>query len=236
MSLRIVVVGAGDPTAVGASRGAALIRCLRAQDLDAEMTGICDVSPTALAPWREEGGVTCYEDYADVLADDRVDAVVLATPADRHLEQSVDALAAGKHVLCEVPAVLTIAGCRELVAAAEASRGRFMLAENYCFRREIMAVQRMVESEVFGQPTMASGGYVHDCRAILFRDDGTPTWRGRLWGDFRGNPYPTHAFGPVARWLGLGRDDRLVSSASWAADGRGLARYSRERFAPDLSD
>ncbi len=55
-------------------------------------------------------------DYRDVLEDDDVDAVVIASPPDTHLEMLADSLAAGKHVLLEKPMVATRAELRRIVA------------------------------------------------------------------------------------------------------------------------
>lgn len=51
--------------------------------------------------------LTMKEDYADLLADGEVDAVVLATPHSMHSKQVVAAAEAGKHVFCEKPFALT---------------------------------------------------------------------------------------------------------------------------------
>jgi predicted dehydrogenase len=58
-------------------------------------------------------------DYADVLADRRVQAVVLATPHSAHLEQIVAAARAGKAVLCEKPFALTRADAERAVQVCE---------------------------------------------------------------------------------------------------------------------
>src|SRR5262245_14420757 len=53
---------------------------------------------------REYGGARSYDGYAAALADPAVDAVVVAVPPRYHLELTLQALAAGKHVLVEKPA------------------------------------------------------------------------------------------------------------------------------------
>jgi predicted dehydrogenase len=94
-----------------------------------------------------------------------------------------------------------------------------MLAENYCYRREVMLVRNLAEQGLFGELTYAQGAYIHDCRDLMFNPDGTRTWRGDLKiGDgqiSRGNGYPTHSLGPVAQWLGVGRTDRLLRTTTF---------------------
>ena len=65
--------------------------------------------------------IPTFRDYRDLLADSNVDAVVVATPTHTHCQIALDALAAGKHVLCEKPMALTIKECDLLIAAAEKS-------------------------------------------------------------------------------------------------------------------
>ncbi|MCC8394877.1 Gfo/Idh/MocA family oxidoreductase [Paraburkholderia sp. MMS20-SJTR3] len=59
-----------------------------------------------------------YDDYADLLADSRVDAVWLVTPSSVHAQQIVAALRAGKHVFCEKPLSLDVAECERVLAEA----------------------------------------------------------------------------------------------------------------------
>ena len=56
------------------------------------------------------GGACSYSDYAAALADPKVDAVVVAVPPSLHLDLTLQALAAGKHVLVEKPAFPTMEG------------------------------------------------------------------------------------------------------------------------------
>jgi myo-inositol 2-dehydrogenase / D-chiro-inositol 1-dehydrogenase len=59
-----------------------------------------------------------YGDYADLLADEALDAVWLVTPSALHAQQIVDALRAGKHVFCEKPLSLDVAECERVVEEA----------------------------------------------------------------------------------------------------------------------
>src|SRR5712692_989626 len=95
---------------------------------------VCDVDDAELEAWRREApGAIRHRRLDDLLADDGVDAVYVATPAPDHARQSIACLAAGKHVLCEIPAVLTLEDGHALVEAVEKSQRVYMLAENYCY-------------------------------------------------------------------------------------------------------
>ncbi|MFF4758277.1 Gfo/Idh/MocA family protein [Streptomyces sp. NPDC001292] len=82
---------------------------------------VCDLSPSraAAVAARCGVGVRATHSYESVLADDTVDAVLLATPGT-HAQAARAALEAGKHVLAEKPLCLTVAEAEELGALAEA--------------------------------------------------------------------------------------------------------------------
>ena len=61
-------------------------------------------------------------DWRDLVRDDEVDAVYVATPVRVHAEQAIAAAEAGKHVLCEKPMALTAAECERMIAAARPQR------------------------------------------------------------------------------------------------------------------
>ncbi len=60
-----------------------------------------------------------YQDWRDLVSDDDVDAVYVATPVHLHAEMTVAAAAAGKHVLCEKPMARTVEECERMISAAE---------------------------------------------------------------------------------------------------------------------
>src|SRR5690606_281936 len=66
----------------------------------------------------EFGGAGVYGSYADAIADDRITAVLIATPPATHLELALAAYAAGKHVIVEKPAFLDTAEFDRAWAAA----------------------------------------------------------------------------------------------------------------------
>lgn len=157
-----------------------------------------------------------------------MDAICIATPAPLHAAQAIKALRAGKHVLSEVPAAYTLEEAFELVRTVEETGKIYMLAENYCFMRDVLMVQNMVDQGVFGELIYARGNYIHDIRSMLFTDDGDLTWRGKMRQTYAGNTYPTHSLGPVLRWLGINRHDSLATTASWHSRTVAAARYARQ--------
>src|SRR5439155_17605465 len=92
----------------------------RSFDELADLTWLCDLSEenrSRVAPRFPDAKLT--GDFDDLLADDSVEAIVVATPVVTHFELAKRALEAGKHVLVEKPPALTAAEAEELVATAE---------------------------------------------------------------------------------------------------------------------
>ena len=223
-------------------RGTGLLQQALAHE-GVEVTAICDIDEAHLnrgidlvrkARGNEPAGHSAGPtDYRRLLTRDDVDAVLIATPMQLHGRMAADSLRAGKHVLSEVAAAVTVDECLDLVRAQKESGRTYMLAENVCYYRANLIVLNMIEQGLFGELTYAECGYVHDCRSLLFNGDGSLTWRGELARQESGNWYPTHSLGPVAQWLGINRGDRLVSLVSRSSPAVGVKDYATKRFGAD---
>ena len=96
-----------------------------------------------------------YTGYTPALEDPAVDAVVVAVPPRFHLELTLQALAAGKHVLVEKPAFPRI-GDFETVRAARDRTGRVMLVgENYHYKPLVVCLRRLLQEGAIGDLLMA---------------------------------------------------------------------------------
>jgi predicted dehydrogenase len=96
-------------------------------------------------------GVRVYRMLGEVLADPEVDLVDLCVPTPLHPEQSIAALKAGKHVLCEKPLALNSALARKMVQAAQAASGFFMPAMCMRFWPGWSCLKQVVEDEPYGK-------------------------------------------------------------------------------------
>lgn len=219
---------------VGAGRGAAYAQAAAALPELLTLELICDAQPQALQPWQEQG-VRTVTDFQQVLEDPNINAVCIATPILLHASQSVAALAAGKHVLCEVPAVWTLEEGRQLREAVQQTGLTYMMAENCCYYRPMLVVQEMIRQGVFGELTYAEGDYLSPAPGLLFTPDGDLTWRGELYRDEFCNTYPTHSIGPVCLWLGINHGETLERIATWRTKTQAAAHYARQIQAPDES-
>ncbi len=91
---------------------------------------------------RRHGARRYYANYEELLADPEVNAIYVATPPNAHGEPTIDALRAGKHVLCEKPMGLTLEECDRMIRAAEHGPGQLMIAY---YRRKYPAVVKIKE-------------------------------------------------------------------------------------------
>jgi len=100
-------------------RGQQLADLLNASDAF-DVVAICDVLPFRLQEARQKlpGSAAAYSDYRQLLADRRVDAVIVATHFSGHYAVVMDALDAGKHVYCEKTMIKGIPETRRVVSAA----------------------------------------------------------------------------------------------------------------------
>ncbi|BBH21920.1 alpha-N-acetylgalactosaminidase [Paenibacillus baekrokdamisoli] len=218
---------------VGGNRGGRFKRTLAALADRLELVAICDLNEEVTAQWKENyPWIETYRSYELMLQSPDIDAVFLASPMLLHARQSIDALKAGKHVLCEVIAAHTLDDAWELVETVEKTGLTYMMAENYCFARSNLAVKHMAEQKMFGEITYLEGGYIHDLRYRVHNKDGSLTWRGDLHHTYDGMNYPTHSIGPISHWLGLNKDggDRMKSMSTFVSNSRSLQHYFQEKF------
>lgn len=219
---------------VGANRGQTFNQSLEFLKDKVELTCICDLSEEKVAEWKssfpETEGFTSFE---QLLEKGDFDAVFIATPVLLHTEQSIAAMNAGKHVLSEVYAANTLDECERLVDAVKKTGKVYMMAENYCYMRENMMVRNMADSGLFGTITYAEGAYIHDCRNLRFDSSGNLTWRGEGARTSRGNHYPTHSLGPVAKWMGINRKDWFKKVTTFVTNSAGMERYAIKNFGKD---
>lgn len=106
-----------------------------------------------------------YGAYAELLASDAVDAVYIPLPNDLHLQWTLAAAAAGKHVLCEKPLALTSTDAQEMIDSCQSAGVHFMEAFMYRLTPTWSAVVRLV-----GEGSIGDLMAIHT-RFSFFNDD-----------------------------------------------------------------
>jgi predicted dehydrogenase len=161
-ALKAAVVGTGF---IGVVHVDALRR------LGVEVVGVVGSTPERAAA---KGIAPAYDSYEALLRDDRVDVVHITTPNHLHFPQAKQALAAGKHVVCEKPLATTSEESAELVELAERSGLVHCTNFNVRFYPLVQEARERVRAGELGDVWNVHGGYLQDWLA-------QPTdWNGRL--------------------------------------------------------
>ena len=134
--------------------------------------------PEPTAEFAQQFGFGYHTTDLDAaLARDGVDAVVIASPSEMHYDQTARALAAGKHVLAEIPLAMRHADGARLVDTARAADLRLMVCHSQRFLPTLAAARRRV---------VAGDLHVHHLMArigLLRRENVGWTGRRRSWAD-----------------------------------------------------
>lgn len=102
-----------------------------------------------------EVGAAGTTDDMSIINDESLDAVSITSPTHLHKEQTIAALAAGKHVLVEKPLALTVEDCDEMLAAQEKSGKFLMVAHVLRFWLAYVSLVELVHSGKLGKPLAA---------------------------------------------------------------------------------
>ncbi len=108
-------------------------------------------NPEKHREFSEKTGVELVKDYAAVLGDPEIKAVVLATPHSLHHQHVVQAAKAGKHVYCEKPFTLTRASAEDAVAACKAAGITLALGFNRRYAPSFVELLRRVKAGEIGE-------------------------------------------------------------------------------------
>lgn len=136
---------------------------------------VFDLRQEAAKKLASEYGGTAYSDMAEFLADEELEIVTVGTPSGAHLEPSLAALNARKHVICEKPLEITLERIDQLTAAAAANGKTIAAVLNRRFHPGMDAFKKASDEGRFGTLTNASA-YVKWYRDQAYYD--SAGWRG----------------------------------------------------------
>ena len=138
---------------------------------DVEMVAFCDIIvERAEKAAREYGveGAKVYADYHELLAREDIDVVHVLTPNREHSQITVDALNAGKHVMCEKPMAINSAEAKRMLDAAKATGKKLTIGYQSRFRPDSMYLKSACEAGELGD--------IYYARAQAVRRRAVPTW------------------------------------------------------------
>ena len=166
-----------------------------------------------------------YTDYREMLANEDLDALFVATTWITHAKIAIAGMNAGLNVAMEVGGAASIEECWEMVRTSERTGKFCMLLENCCYDRKEMAIFKIVKEGLFGEIVHCEGGYRHDLRDEISL--GRENIHGRLFNfqNRNGELYPTHQIGPIAKLLNINRGNRFLTLCSMASKSGGLNEW-----------
>ena len=134
---------------------------------DVEVVAACDILPERVEEAKAMG-IAAYNSAEELLADERVNTVILTVPNYLHKEMAIKAAAAGKNVITEKPAALNVAELDEMTEACRKAGVFFTAHQNRRWDRDMLIAKKAYETGLLGnvftiESTLHSGnGYMHE--------------------------------------------------------------------------
>ncbi|GEQ04320.1 Gfo/Idh/MocA family protein [Staphylococcus gallinarum] len=164
MKLNIGIIGCG-----GIANGKHLPSLEKISE--ASLVAFCDIDKAKAQLAAETYGSDdskVYEDYRDLLADKTIDIVHICTPNNTHKSITVDALNAGKHVMCEKPMAKTTDEAREMINAAKRNKKKLTIGYQNRFRGDSQYLRKVTQRGDLGE--------IYFSKAHAIRRRAVPTW------------------------------------------------------------
>ena len=136
-----------------------------------QIVAFCDLIEERAQMCKEKFGTPdafVCTDYKELLAIEDIEVVHVLTPNREHAQITVDALYAGKHVMCEKPMAKTAEGARQMVAAAKATGKKLAIGYQHRMKAEARYAKEYIESGAVGE--------IYYANCLATRRRGTPNW------------------------------------------------------------
>jgi myo-inositol 2-dehydrogenase/D-chiro-inositol 1-dehydrogenase len=129
----------------------------------AEIFAVASPTPGNAQRFAQAWGIPHHEtDYRKMLEMREIDMVVIGAPNDVHCQITVDAAAAGKHVVLEKPMCLNFAQADAMIEACRKANVKLMYAEELCFAPKYVRLKQLLDSGALGHPTLIKQSEKHD--------------------------------------------------------------------------
>ena len=163
--LKIGIIGCG-----GIATGKHLPSLAKLSD-KIEMVAFCDIIEEKAVDCAKRFGTPdakVYTDYKELLKDESISVVHVLTPNRSHSFITVDALEAGKHVMCEKPMAINSAEAKKMLDAAERTGKKLTIGYQNRQRPDSLYMKTEADNGTFGD--------IYYARATALRRRGVPTW------------------------------------------------------------
>ncbi len=228
--LRIGIIGLGG-------RGWGICK-LNKELAQMDITAICDnYKPFIERALNELKDQDChpevYRDYHDLLHCEKIDAVLIITSWESHIEMAIEALELGIPCGLEVGGVFDTEQCWNLVRTWERTKTPFMFLENCCYGRDELMLINMTKMGIFGEISHLDGCYAHDLRREVCKGKLGHHYRYQNYLHRNCENYPTHEIGPLAMLLKINHGNRFLTLNSFASKSAGMHEYIKKHHPDD---
>lgn len=129
----------------------------------AEIRAVASPTPGHAQAFAERFSIAHHlTDHKKMLAMPEIDMVVVGVPNDLHHRITLDAAAAGKHVVMEKPLCLNLAEADQMIDACRKAKVKLMYAEELCFTPKYVRLKQLLDSGALGKPTLIKQAEKHD--------------------------------------------------------------------------
>ena len=138
---------------------------------DCEMVAFCDIIPERAEKAARDFGTSdakVYTDYKELLKDREIEVVHVCTPNRSHSFITVDALEAGKHVMCEKPMAINSDEAQKMLDASKRTGKKLTIGYQSRFRDDAQFLKKEAEDGTFGD--------IYYAKATALRRRAVPTW------------------------------------------------------------
>ncbi len=164
--LNIAVIGS---SAMGISHMKGVVN-----NKNANLYAVCDIDNEALNEAKTKYNVDiAVQDYKELVNDKNVDAVIIVTPDQLHLEMTKAFLEAGKHVLCEKPMALNMMECEEMMRIQHQTGNMLMIGQVCRCTPAFIMAKEIVDSGRIGDLFFVESEYAHNYENA----EGKNSWR-----------------------------------------------------------
>jgi predicted dehydrogenase len=153
--VRVGIVGSQFISAIHAR---SLLTCPQAQ-----LLAVASPTPGNAERFAQQFGIAHpYTDYRRMLDLPEIDLIVIGTPNDTHCRITLDAAAAGKHVVVEKPLCMNLDEADQMIAACRQARVKLMYAEELCFAPKYVRLKQLLDEGALGKPTLLKQSEKHN--------------------------------------------------------------------------
>ena len=166
---------------IGAGMGSTVLEINKHPESSLEVIGICSLEKDLMDNLKKTYGLKyAVLDYKELIAKDDIDIIAVYSPDHLHAQHCIEALKAGKHVICTKPLVTSLEDAKKIVNLVREKKVKFLVGQTMRYEPQFSTIKKMYDDGDLGSIILAEAHYVHDMRPVY---EMTP-WRLNVPQDF----------------------------------------------------